>query len=73
MNIFTKCMIGFIKLYQLIIKSLYSDNNAVFIQLALITAIEAFRSHGTFFGFYLTIKRLLKCHPWHAGGHDPVP
>jgi uncharacterized protein len=33
----------------------------------------AFEKHGVLRGFYLTLKRLLKCHPWHPGGHDPVP
>ena len=36
-------------------------------------AIDAFERYGSIKGFYLTIARLLKCHPWHAGGHDPIP
>ncbi len=36
-------------------------------------AIEAIEVHGTFKGLYLTIRRLLKCHPWHPGGCDFVP
>ncbi len=36
-------------------------------------ALEALEVHGTFKGIYLTIKRLLKCHPWHPGGCDFVP
>ena len=34
---------------------------------------EAFVRHGFLIGFYLTLIRLLKCHPWHEGGLDPVP
>lgn len=35
-------------------------------------AKEALQKKGAFFGSWLTIKRLLKCHPYHPGGHDPV-
>ena len=36
-------------------------------------AVEAIETHGLFKGSYLAIRRLSKCHPFHAGGHDPVP
>jgi putative membrane protein insertion efficiency factor len=34
---------------------------------------EAFVKHGFIAGIYLTLRRLIKCHPWHQGGLDPVP
>nr|WP_156184417.1 membrane protein insertion efficiency factor YidD [Cellvibrio sp. pealriver] len=34
---------------------------------------EAIVRHGFFTGSYLTLRRLLKCHPWHEGGIDLVP
>jgi len=36
-------------------------------------AIEALRVHGAARGSLLTARRLCCCHPWHAGGLDPVP
>ena len=36
-------------------------------------AIEAVRRHGALKGSYLTMVRLLRCHPWAAWGEDPVP
>jgi uncharacterized protein len=36
-------------------------------------AIESLQLHGAFKGFWLTIKRLSRCHPWCVGGYDPVP
>jgi putative membrane protein insertion efficiency factor len=35
--------------------------------------IEALRAHGLWRGVGLGVRRLLKCHPFHAGGFDPVP
>jgi putative membrane protein insertion efficiency factor len=36
-------------------------------------AKEALKRYGAFQGTFLALKRLLKCHPFHAGGYDPVP
>lgn len=36
-------------------------------------AIEALRLHGAWRGSWLTVRRLLRCHPWGGHGFDPVP
>ncbi|NIK10971.1 membrane protein insertion efficiency factor YidD [Alkalibacillus almallahensis] len=36
-------------------------------------SLTAFERFGFFKGFYLSIKRILKCHPFNDGGFDPVP
>lgn len=36
-------------------------------------SLNALHLHGLFYGSYLSIKRLLRCHPWCQGGIDPVP
>ncbi len=36
-------------------------------------SLESLERHGTLAGSYLTVARLARCHPWCAGGHDPVP
>ena len=36
-------------------------------------AMQAFEAHGFLRGLILTLVRILKCHPFHPGGFDPVP
>ena len=36
-------------------------------------AKEAVERHGAYHGAWLAMRRVLKCHPYHPGGFDPVP
>ncbi len=36
-------------------------------------ALDAIEHHGALKGSWLAGARLLRCHPWHPGGYDPVP
>lgn len=35
-------------------------------------ARQAVKRYGMILGVWITLKRLGKCHPFHAGGHDPI-
>ena len=36
-------------------------------------ALEAVEKYGAIKGGYLALRRILRCHPFHKGGYDPVP
>ncbi|MDE2048548.1 MAG: membrane protein insertion efficiency factor YidD [Betaproteobacteria bacterium] len=36
-------------------------------------ALAALQRHGALAGSYLAARRIARCNPWCAGGHDPVP
>ena len=36
-------------------------------------AIQSLKKYGLFKGVYLSIKRIVNCHPWGGSGYDPIP
>jgi len=64
--------IGCIRLYQLLISPLIGPR-CRFSPTCSQYAIEAIQKHGIIRGFWLACKRIIKCHPAHDGGYDPVP
>lgn len=65
-------LIAILKLYRYALSPLLGSN-CRFHPSCSAYAIEALRKHGLLAGLKLTIWRLLRCNPWCAGGHDPVP
>ena len=61
-----------IKFYQVCI-SPFTPPSCRFTPTCSQYALEAFRKHGPFKGLYLSVRRILRCHPWGGSGYDPVP
>ncbi|PIE82731.1 MAG: membrane protein insertion efficiency factor YidD [Candidatus Contendobacter odensis] len=65
-------LIALIRSYQLILSPLIGQHCRFYPSCSQY-AREAIELHGAFYGTGLAIRRLLRCHPWHVGGVDPVP
>ena len=61
-----------VKIYQWIISPLL-PTSCRFTPTCSQYALDAFKEHGLFRGWYLAIKRIGRCHPWGGSGYDPVP
>jgi putative membrane protein insertion efficiency factor len=71
-KLLAKPFIWVIRLYQLVLSPIL-PNACRFSPTCSQYGIEAFKKHGAFKGFILTVKRIGRCHPWGGHGHDPVP
>ncbi len=67
-----RLLIWLVRVYQLALSPLLGSN-CRFTPTCSQYAIEALKAHGAIHGIWLTVRRVLRCHPWHPGGHDPVP
>jgi uncharacterized protein len=64
-------LIGLIRFYQYLISPLL-PTSCRFVPTCSAYSLEAVSKYGALKGGLLTVKRILKCHPFHAGGYDPV-
>tara|TARA_B100001113_G_scaffold324252_1_gene295754 strand:+ start:363 stop:602 length:240 start_codon:yes stop_codon:yes gene_type:complete len=71
MNIFTYILIQLIKCYKFLISPLLGQS-CRYLPTCSEYSIEALKTYGFFKGLFLSIKRILSCHPWGQGGFDPV-
>jgi putative membrane protein insertion efficiency factor len=66
-------LMGIVRFYQRFLSPLKGGPTCRFYPSCSQYAYEAVGKHGAFKGTYLAVRRILKCHPFHAGGYDPVP
>lgn len=71
-SLLAKPLIWLVRGYQLLI-SPFVPPSCRFHPTCSHYAIEALNKHGAVKGLWLAVRRIARCHPWHPGGHDPVP
>ncbi|MDD2388701.1 MAG: membrane protein insertion efficiency factor YidD [Desulfobacterales bacterium] len=67
-----RILLFIIKIYQYLISPLFGPV-CRFYPSCSEYAYQAIKTHGVMKGGVLSLKRLVKCHPFHEGGYDPVP
>lgn len=65
-------LLWLIDAYQRFISPLKGKSTCRFYPTCSAYAHEAIEVHGPLKGIFLTMKRILKCHPFHPGGYDPI-
>ena len=65
-------LIGLLKGYRFAISPLYGQV-CRYHPTCSAYALEAVQTHGALRGTWLAMRRVARCHPWAAGGFDPVP
>jgi putative membrane protein insertion efficiency factor len=65
-------LIWFLKAYRFAISPLYGQV-CRYHPTCSAYALQAVETHGAIRGVYLAARRVMRCHPWAAGGYDPVP
>jgi putative membrane protein insertion efficiency factor len=67
-----RLLMALIRGYQLAI-SPWLGRNCRFYPSCSQYTLEAIERHGAVKGLWLGLRRVSRCHPFHPGGHDPVP
>ena len=68
-----KLLIQIIKVYRKYISPLKGRPTCIYYPTCSQYAIEALEKYGVVKGTYIAVRRILRCHPFHKGGYDPVP
>ena len=72
MTVMQRLLMGVVKAYRLFL-SPWLGSACRFEPTCSAYSLQALEQHGAARGSYLTVRRLVRCHPWCVGGLDPVP
>ena len=67
-----RLLMGVVRAYRLTL-SPWLGSSCRFEPTCSLYSLGVLDAHGALAGSYLTVARIARCHPWCAGGHDPVP
>ena len=71
-GVVTRGLIGFVQLYQAALGP-FLGGHCRFHLTCSAYSLDALRTHGAIRGSWLTLRRILRCHPLGGAGYDPVP
>jgi putative membrane protein insertion efficiency factor len=72
MKIMAQLLIWVIRGYQILLSPFFGQQ-CRFYPTCSAYATQAINRHGVIKGGYYALRRILRCHPWHVGGSDPIP
>ena len=67
-----RILLFFLGVYRIVVRPVLG-RNCRFFPSCSDYANETLSRHGAARGSWLAVKRIIRCHPWHPGGFDPVP
>jgi len=73
MKIIKQFLVTIIRFYRKYLSPLKTRSHCIYFPTCSEYAIQAIEKYGAFKGSLLSIKRILRCHPFAKGGYDPVP
>ncbi len=72
MSILSKLFLAIIRLYQFTFSAVNASSCRFHPSCSIYTA-ESIKRFGALKGGWIGVKRICSCHPYNAGGYDPVP
>ncbi len=67
-----RCMLFLLSIYQNVISPMKGPTCRFYPSCSEYSR-QSYIKYGFIKGTYLTIRRIVRCHPWNSGGYDPVP
>ncbi|WP_066870232.1 membrane protein insertion efficiency factor YidD [Clostridium mediterraneense] len=67
-----RILIALINFYRKYLSPLKKQRSCIYIPTCSQYALDAINKYGPLKGSFMAMKRILRCHPFHKGGYDPI-